>query len=254
MEVWYYFARKMYERGEITRREFLQIAATGAVCGLLPDIEIKQEIKAPVDTILQGNEDMFGSDIILTIDDCASREYTRGIFETIRSVGGTATFFPNTDYITKGEEDSLLWKEILASGCEIGYHTRHHNKDLSARELAQDYKDFCLEINKLVETDVSIRLARAPYGNWTTDWMKFTEKQGLINVLWNFVPNIDQVTLNYFDAVLHSNKGGHIVLVHPRAFDDTWVSTHIQGLAELAARDGGALRSVLADHTQQNSG
>src|SRR5690349_12900297 len=74
--------------------------------------------------VLYGNEEAFVNNIVLTVDDCSMEYNVRSIFDTLRNRGLTATFFCNTANMR--EQDPQLWRDIVAAGNEIAYHTRFH--------------------------------------------------------------------------------------------------------------------------------
>jgi peptidoglycan/xylan/chitin deacetylase (PgdA/CDA1 family) len=241
----------MRERSEISRREFLHhlsVAAGAFTVGLPLEQELQGE-KAQRPETYHGNEPYFGNDIILTIDDCFYFGHTRAMFELIKDVDGTATFFPNTSNIKADHESIQLWQDIYQSGFEIGYHTTGHQKELSKKQLTDDFVIFQDKMKLVLDdTDFTIQLARAPYGDWSTDWMAFTKEQKLTNVKWNFVPNANQTDLSYFKGVLHNDNGGRITLMHPRSFDEKWLTHNISEMNEIAERDGGKISKVINSH------
>lgn len=238
----------MGERSEISRREFL--CHLGVVTGGLSlGLPFETETKGEMPETYQGNEPYFGHDIVLTIDDCFYIEHTRAMFELIKGVHGTATFFPNTSNMNDDQESTQLWQDIYQSGFEIGYHTTEHQKELSKRELLNDFVVFQDKMRQVLDdTAFTIQLARAPYGDWNKDWMAFTKEQQLTNVKWNYVPNANQTDLTYFKGVLHNTNGGHITLMHPRSFDEKWLTHHIGEMNEIAEADGGKISKVINSH------
>src|SRR5689334_4365723 len=87
-----------------------------------------------------GNEPELANNILFTIDDCADEALTREMFDLLVEKGITATFFPNTIYMI--QQDPQLWRDIVAAGFEIGYHTRQHIDSMSETELDDDFALF----------------------------------------------------------------------------------------------------------------
>lgn len=193
---------------------------------------------------IYGNESFWGKDVLITIDDCANLEETRKMFETLRSRGLKATFFPNSDYLPLENEGFIdLWREMYRSGFEIGYHTTNHEvTDFTKEELIEDLEVFENHMRVLLGDDsFSIKFARPPYGNWNNTWMKFIKEANLSNIRWNFVPNASVNSIDYFRAVANHPNGGRIILLHPRSWDENWLDEHIDNLQSFTLSEGGRI-------------
>ena len=199
-----------------------------------------EHFDVPNDT--KGNENFFGKNIVVTIDDCYSNEYTRELFETLREGDVTATFFPNTRYLSmKNEETVKLWKEIYESGFEIGYHTANHTDGMNKEMLNQDFDDFVRHMRELLgDPEFSIKVVRAPYGNWDSDWMDWVKERGLFNVRWNVGPNQGS---DYVRSIL-KNDISPIVILHSRYEDTRWLSNMLPELVDIAKENGSRVGSV----------
>lgn len=123
-----------------------------------------ESMNIPNDTI--EKQDLFGNNIVITIDDCYNHGHTKKLFETLRENNATATFFPNTMYLNKNNQESVkLWKDIYNAGFEIGYHTTNHEGNMSVEELQDDFHTFTNYMRDFLgEPNFSIKTARPPYG------------------------------------------------------------------------------------------
>jgi peptidoglycan/xylan/chitin deacetylase (PgdA/CDA1 family) len=177
------------------------------------------------DLTIYGNEPQFANNIILTIDDASIEPNTRAMFELLRDQGMTATFFPNTRYIKR--QDPQLWRDIVAAGFEIGYHTRNHMSYLTPDELNADFNQFQDEIRTILNNpSYSIRYVRPPNGVWNADWMGWANANHLYTARWNVTSVAED--LNYIEGVFgNRNHGGSILLLHTGDNDVHWLRNNL---------------------------
>lgn len=215
--------------------------------------ESYEGIKIPNDTIVQ--RDIFGKNIVITIDDCYDNDHTRSLFETLKDNRATATFFPNTRYLAKNNDETVrLWKDIYKSGFEIGYHTINHEKNLSVEELQEDFINFTKYMRYfLEEPNFSIKVVRPPYGIWDESWNSWVKQNNLFNIRWNMGPKQDG---NYANALIEQNISP-IVILHSRHDDARWLENNIDSLKDIANQNnskvGGVYHSIPKDEpTEQH--
>lgn len=186
--------------------------------------------------ILEGNEPELANNIAITIDDCSIEENVRWALNILRNRGLTATFFPNTLNIVK--QDPQLWRDIVAAGMEIGYHTRFHMSWLTPEELDTDFTLFTQEVRDILgDPDYSIRYIRPPRGAWDENWLSWGESRGLITVRWNVV-----IPDNTLEAVIIAARnrriGGSILLMHTGRTDLQWLQDNIDAMIWYTNNDG----------------
>ena len=104
--------------------------------------------------------------IAITMDDVNYPQYVWKAVELCRQYGITMTFFPNGCNIH--EEDADNWRDVVASGCEIGshgyYHTRLKDLDNPSRLLYRlGYQQETLD--RILGYHYEIRWYRPPYGS-----------------------------------------------------------------------------------------
>jgi len=200
--------------------------------------------KLPTD--IRGNEEYLGNDIMLTIDDCHLFNQTKEMFDMLQERGFKATFFPNTDFLSLDDPEVVnLWREIYRAGFEIGYHTTNHNQEWSVAELEEDLAKFTNHMKVLLDDeDFHIQFVRPPYGNWNHSWMTWVTNNNLTNVRWNFVPNSNNKSVEYYEAVRNHPEGGKIILLHPRQWDVGWLEIHIDELESLAEEESGRITTL----------
>lgn len=257
------------EEKNFSRREFLEgalkaaqlVAGAGFVTHLgIPSIARAQDRGSSPENLvfnredenfvwpedIKGNEDFFGKDILLTIDDCYDFEYTRAMVTLMKQKGVKATFFPNTQHLDISRPDIVaLWQDIKDQGFDIGYHTVRHETGMTQSELAEDLLLFEQQMRDLLnDSSYRVELVRPPKGNWNDAWMAWVREKGLTNVRWNFVPSARNGSVDYFKAVMDHPDGGRIILLHPREFDSRWLTDHIDELKRLAAEEGGRVTSI----------
>jgi len=259
------------DQTKMTRRDFLMSMVTVAkyagagyiatqINGIptlsAQEISISNEIEAPTvarnsesfvwPSNLKGNEPFLEKDILITIDDCYDVDATQSMLSVLKEHNAKASFFPNSDYLKLDKPEIVsLWKDIYASGFDIGYHTTNHTSGLTVEQLKADFAQFTDHMRVLLdEPDFQIQFVRPPEGNWNNDWMSWVESEKLTNVKWNFVPNARNSSVEYFTAVRKHENGGGILLLHPRDFDTTWLTNHMGELTDLAESDGSSVTSL----------
>lgn len=201
--------------------------------------ESYDDLPLPSDTNL--NSALFDNNIVMTIDDCYNNQYVREMFELLKANGITATFFPNTSVLPFDEETKTLWKDIYQAGFEIGYHTIYHAAYLSYGVLEQDFWAFTQYMRELLDDDsFSIKLVRAPYGEWYDAWYRFTEDNHLMSVRWNVLTDHSP------DLASQRLQEGisPIVLLHSTAFDVDWLKNNLDQLIAIADQYNGIVGSV----------
>lgn len=178
-----------------------------AVFGMNGDEEIRaKKTIAQHDTYVDPEKPM----IALTYDDGPYTPVTGRILESLKAVGGRATFFVVGSRIDGREE---ITKKITEYGCEIGNHTYGHvvltktDNENALREIAKN--------DEVIFDTVGIKpsVVRPPCGCYN-DFIRQNEKRPL--VMWTIDTrdwshqNKDR-TVN---TVLSNVKDGDIVLMH----------------------------------------
>jgi peptidoglycan/xylan/chitin deacetylase (PgdA/CDA1 family) len=196
-----------------------------------------QETAPELPLMIYGNEPELLNNIVLTIDDCANEQLTRQMFDLLVEHNMTATFFPNTVYMT--QQDPQLWRDIVDAGFEIGYHTRLHVEGMTEEELAADFALFEDEVRAVLGDETySINLVRPPYGMWDDSWRAWTEANDLHTVRWNISARA-RLDMDYVAAIVNNmEQGGRIILLHPRRTDMWWLEAHIEELLALTDEQG----------------
>ncbi len=197
---------------------------------------------------ITGSESFWGNDILITLDDCHLRDWVRRAFDLLYNQRGLrVTLFPNSNYLPLDDpEIKALWRDIYQAGFEIGYHTTNHYPDWTRPALEADFAKYTDHMRQLFDApDLTIRFVRPPYGNWNSTWLDWAAANGLTNVRWNFVP--DGQSSNTIEAYLNTiqcERGGRIILMHPREWDCYWLETHLDGLVELAREQQGRISTL----------
>ncbi len=184
--------------------------------------------------VISGQEVALRDNILITIDDCINETNVRTMFDLLNERGLHATFFPNTRNMLK--HDPQLWRDIVAAGNEIGYHTRSHRSGLTPEALTEDFGLFQDEVRQILgDPNYAIRYVRPPEGLWNADWLSWAMVNGLYTVKWNVVPPVE---LDYLQDVLVREQGGGILLLHPVESNVTWLQTNIDALLQMHDANG----------------
>ncbi len=157
--------------------------------------------------------------IAITMDDCNEPEWVWKTVELCREYGVTATFFPNGRNIR--EEDADHWRDVVASGCEIGSHGYDHS---SLKKISDSWNVLWLVgkhqeiLDRVLGYHYQIRWYRPPYGlledpNGSDKHIRMLKKFGYEHaVLWT-VSETDP------DKAFTKVKNGSILLYHARKKD-----------------------------------
>jgi peptidoglycan/xylan/chitin deacetylase (PgdA/CDA1 family) len=188
----------------------------------------EEQPQEPNPFVLYGNEPAFSNNIVLTIDDCSVEYNVRWVFDILRNRGLTATFFCNTENLVN--QDPQLWRDILAAGNELAYHTRFHMSYLTPEQLDEDFAVFVQEIRTILnDPNYTIRYIRPPRGVWNEDWLNWGESRGLLTVRWNFtLPETDPEMA--YNIILHRQRGGSILLTHTGRADTQWLEDNVDNM------------------------
>ena len=196
--------------------------------------------KLPHDTL--NNWEIFGKNLVLTIDDSYNFEQTKRMYQLLREYNITATFFPNTIYINPHNPEHLeLWRDIYNSGYEIGYHTTDHTRKRSVEELDRDFNAFTdIFRNILQDQSFSIKSVRAPYGYFDRVWIKWVTDNNLLNMRWTMTELED---MDYLRKLYYKQKG-RVLLLHNRKGDVEWLRKNFNELIQIAKENGGKIGSI----------
>lgn len=149
--------------------------------------------------------------VAITFDDGPSKTYLPKILDKLEEIGGGATFFTVTDFLTAETGD--MYRRAIELGCEIGIHTTNHSDltKLTSEELDTVIYDAADKIETL--TGKRPTLLRPPYGALTRDIAK---QYPFSFILWN----VDPYDWKYRDRdivadhILENVQSGDIVLLH----------------------------------------
>ena len=170
--------------------------------------------------------------IAITMDDVNDREWVWKSVELCREYGITMTFFPNGVNIL--EEDADNWRDVVASGCEIGSHGYYHE---SLMKTDDRFRVLWLlgktqeQLDKVLGYHYQIRWYRPPYGildhpNGSDSHYKTLKKFGYDHaILWS-VSQTDP------EEAYIRVKNGSILLFHARKTDYDCLTVLIPRLLE----------------------
>ena len=157
--------------------------------------------------------------IAITMDDVNEPEWVWKSVELCRQYGITMTFFPNGRNIY--EEDAENWRDVVASGCEIGSHGQEHS---SLKNVGDRFRMLWLlgkqqeTLDKVLGYHYQIRWYRPPGGvmedpNGSDSHYKTLKKFGYDHALLWSVSQTDP------DEAFSRVQNGSILLYHARKKD-----------------------------------
>jgi len=153
--------------------------------------------------------------VVLTIDDGYSNNVLNQILDILEENDASATFFlVGTSFGGKIKRETLA--RLVENGNDIAYHSYSHPEvsfieGMSYEDWLLDYQQWSDALraaigDELYEQGVT-PYARAPYGSWTTAFMKSLDDQSFIPVYWS----ADEHT---FEANRMPLRDGSILILH----------------------------------------
>ncbi len=170
--------------------------------------------------LFDGTEKFFTGYFMITCDDCHDEADTRSILAAAEGIGAKVTFFPNTPYVKQFPQ---LFKDIIAGGHEIGYHTTTHaNGDWSPSSLESDCSYFETTVRDITgESSYRVVTARPPFGLWYKGgWQDWVESKGIVTAMWSRTIGWDS-TPKVIRRTITEN-GGLILLSHANPLNVKW--------------------------------
>jgi peptidoglycan/xylan/chitin deacetylase (PgdA/CDA1 family) len=144
------------------------------------------------------------------------------------------TFFPNTPYVKQFPD---LFKDIVAAGHEIGYHTTTHaNGDWSPASLESDCSYFETTVRSVTgASDYRVVAARPPFGLWYKGgWQDWVESRGIVTAMWSRTIGWDS-TPKVIRRTITEN-GGLILLSHANPLNVQWFKDNADLIQEFATK------------------
>ena len=184
----------------------------------------------PLPTKFDGTEKLFTGNFLLTCDDCLDEDKTRTILNAGQGLGAKMTFFPNTPYVKQFPQ---LFKDIIAGGHEIGFHTTtHSNGDRSPDYLESDCSYFEKTVRDITGmASYRVVTTRPPFGLWYRGgWQDWVESKGIVTAMWSRTIGWDS-TPKVIRRTITEN-GGLILLAHPNEVNMQWFKDNADLLAE----------------------
>lgn len=188
----------------------------------------------PVPAKFDGTEKFFTGYCLITCDDCHDENDTRSILAVAEGIGAKMTFFPNTPYVKMFPQ---LFKDIIAGGHEIGFHTTtHSNGEWSPAYLESDCSYFEKTVRDVTGmAEYRVVTARPPYGLWYKGgWQDWVESKGIVTAMWSRTIGWDS-TPKVIRRTITEN-GGLILLSHANPENVQWYKDNADLIAEFAPK------------------
>lgn len=146
------------------------------------------------------------------------------------------TLFPVGNRIQPIEDQFPgIWREWLAAGHEIGFHSLNHDQmdSMTAEQIEAEIVEFNRLVGEAVgDPDFRVRWARATYGDYGGDRAKFAgiaQEFGLTWVRWSIIPSHRTYVGHIYgmqtpDAI----RSGDIALFHVRWIDQYWIEKYVE--------------------------
>ena len=206
----------------LSRRTFLQLAASAASFALLPQPAGLNRPGALPPIFSHGSRDR--PEIALTFDDCYLLSVLQDLARLLAAHPGCkASFFPvGTALLSIAERDPDLWPRLYQQGHEIGYHTYRHQwpRDLTTRELVADFDLWQATAAQVVGAPPPVRFARPPYADRCRSFLNLCVERQLVMAMWT----ADWSSTWGGDPQrgrrrMASVRNGDVVLLHIRSVD-----------------------------------
>lgn len=168
--------------------------------------------------------------LALTYDD-GPGEYTDKLLDCLEENNAHATFFMIGQNVPH-YQDTV--KKMASIGCEIGSHSYDHENlyNLTLEQAAQEYKK---TDEVLIEAcGQAATVARAPYGNWSSDIINAVGKPFFMWSLDSLDWSYKDVDLDYNEVINGDLTDGSIILMHD--IHEASVEASLKIIPELIAR------------------
>jgi len=206
----------------ISRRNFIKLA--GAACSgvlgstLLPHMNGSAGPGAASVVIYHGNRDL--ANVAMTFDDCYDLNLLQQWADFLDSYpDARMTFFPVGMALENAAlKKPDLWKNLLAKGHEVGYHSYIHAlpSSLSDSEALEDYEKWFAAATSAIGTEPRIHVARPPFGELSQSFLNMCSENDLTAVMWTRSWGMSDVN---FEKEKGRAQKGDIILFHVRIQD-----------------------------------
>jgi len=158
--------------------------------------------------------------VAMTFDDCYDLELLQKWASFLEQYPDQhVTFFPVGIALENAAiKKPDLWKNLIAQGHEIGYHSYSHSipSTLSGSEFLEDYKKWYSAATKAVGVEPKVRFARPPYGELSFSFLNMCSRNKLKAAMWTDSWGMADV---YFEKEKELSQKGDIILFHIRFQD-----------------------------------
>jgi peptidoglycan-N-acetylmuramic acid deacetylase len=175
--------------------------------------------------------------VCLTFDDGFSKASIIKILDCLRANKVNCTFFIIGSCLKKYPD---LWRQAIADGNEICYHTMNHSSlnSKSNKQILNDIKRWNTLAHQILGADYKIpKIARAPGGNANSRVRKLFQSQGYSLIYWSsdtftgvYRSNHKNVAKRISNYIISRTKVGSISLQHFNCYDAPSVCLYIQKL------------------------
>jgi peptidoglycan/xylan/chitin deacetylase (PgdA/CDA1 family) len=195
-----------------SRRDFLRLSAAAVLAAALPPSgPAAQETAAPV--IYSGSR--FYHRIALTFDDCWHPDVLQQLIDLAAPDKFQFTFFAIGDALQINEAlVPGIWKKLVQSGHEIGYHTLHHYdpSGMSAGSMLNDFDEWLRLLQQVLGFRPAVHFARPPYDDLSVSFRSLCSERGLVATMYSLGYEAASVA-DGMNNVAHT-RNGDIVQMH----------------------------------------
>jgi peptidoglycan/xylan/chitin deacetylase (PgdA/CDA1 family) len=197
-----------------SRRDFLKLSSLAMLSGALPALRLPATA-GPAPTVLyHGSRNL--RTLAMTYDDCWHPEVLNQLIGMVEPYPGFHfTFFAVGDAMDIGEaRQPGLWKRLIGSGHEIGYHTYHHvdPQVMSTSSLIADFDLWTNTLERVVGFRPPVHFARPPYDDLSLSFEEMCQARGMVATLYS--AGFESTNMDDSMRLISRAQNGDIVQMH----------------------------------------
>ena len=192
----------------LSRREFLKLGGAALLSTAFRGFNLPGADTTPPPIVYHGNRNL--PSIAITYDDCWHPEVLDQLIQIIAPYPDFhLTFFAVGDALQINEvKDPGVWRRLINSGHEIGYHTMHHYDPatMSAKSLLDDFDQWMDVLHQVVGFQPDIRFAKPPYDDISPSFEALCNARNLVLTMYS-IGYEGQTVQDGLNAAAHTQNG-----------------------------------------------
>jgi peptidoglycan/xylan/chitin deacetylase (PgdA/CDA1 family) len=198
----------------LSRRNFIKLGGAALLSTAFSNFNLPKANLALPPIVYHGSrQHRF---IALTFDDCYWTDVIEHLMELVTPYPDFHfTFFAIGDVLQINEaKDPGIWRRLVVSGHEIGYHTMHHidTNLMSTQAMLADFDQWNNLLRQVVGFSPEVRFAKSPYNDVSLSFEALCVERGLVDTRFSLGYEAD--TVDHGMTNVAKTQNGDIVQLH----------------------------------------